>query len=353
MKSVFTSFILCIMANFSIAQNSQREPTLLSLSKNTYLSTMIAKPLIENKCEQYEKSNILDVLAKTFLDPLIKFQCEKVTSDLFLILDIKTLQDNQGYMGRAIFTSKLIELLNRTQTEKILAQLAKSLKQVVPPNDPFNLIKLLMDAPISLSQEKAVEFIAVLFQDTNAAQHIYFLELLKLQENWDEKSLKNKNLNILKTLVFKFQEMFHDFHDIGINQFHSKYILLPNYSVSLNRKNFQPALYHFYIPAYLTYRLNSIGHSPYYAFIAPFSLRVIYEQLFNEETSMTNLQTYLIALGQNEPAISSNYKHVDLYLSLAGSYWALNKNLTISYEQFAESVARSMPKTLRLITKNL
>lgn len=73
----------------------------------------------------------------------------------------------------------------------------------------------------------------------------------------------------------------------------------------------------------------------------------------NQEVDLQNFKTYLVALGQYEPTINSSYKHVDLYLSLAGSYWALNKKPPYSYSEFAHSISNNLPKTLRLITKNL
>jgi hypothetical protein len=354
MKFISFALFIALAVQPAFSQNSGNESTLVSLSKSTFLTKMLAKPAIEDRCEKYEKSNLLKDLSKTFLDPLIQFNCEKATNDLFQILDIQTLSDEQGYLGRALFTQKLIEYISSEQSHKILLNIIKKFKAAESSsNKKFDLFQTLTLAPLNLTLDRAVEFIAVMFQDTNALQHIYYLELLKNKQNWDEKSLLNANLELLKYISYKFQAQFYDFHNLEKNRFFNQFNYYPRNQSDIWGPKTQPALYHFYTPAYLTQKLSEKNNSSYYAFMVPFSLRLIYEQLFNEEEAMSNLETYLIAIGQKEPPIKSTYKHVDLYLSLKGSSWALNKNLNISLTEFAQLLSNNLPKTLRLIAKNL
>lgn len=344
--------VLFFSFNYCFAQESYREPTLISLSKSTFLSTMIAKPLIQTRCETYQGNTPLQDFVETIFDPFVRYSCERVTSQLFTILNIKTLEDQEGYIGRAIFTDKLLELIKKPQTEQLLKLLIQQFLNA-SKNKKFELYDLLINSKYKLSKQIALEFLAVLFQDTNSLQHIYYLKLLKQKEAWSEQSVKSKNLELLTELNEYFQQLFFDFHNDLTNNFVDLYNFYPNDTVQLTAKDFQPAIYHFYTTGYITSRLTVLKNKPYYAFIAPYALRVTYEQVFNETTDLSNFDTYLIALGKKEPPLTNKYKQVDLYLSAVGGYWALNNKSIINFNQFANLSSNNMPKMLRLMTKKL
>lgn len=354
-------FLLVLLASFQIficfatAQNILQEDAVVAISKNTFLTKMLAKPLIEDRCEKYEKSNLLKEITKTFIDPLIQFNCEKVASDLFVILDIQILSDNQGYLVRALFTSKLIHLISKTTSQNILTKILADFEtaELSSSAKKFDLYQTLTQKPLSLSSSTALEFIAVMFQDTNALQHIYFLEILKNNERWNNTSIKSINLDLLKKISFKLQTQFYDFQALGKNRYFKQFSFYPVTNPGITGAKSQPALYHFYTPAYLSTQLLLRNHDTYYAFIAPFALRVIYEQLFNQEVPLNNFELYLVAVGQKNPPITTSYKHVDLYLSLSGIYWALSKKLDIPFDEFTRSITSDVSKTLRLIIKKL
>lgn len=349
----FLLLISIVLGKFTYAQ-TEPNPLLISLSKNTFLSTLIAKPLIESRCDAYQGNTLLQDIVEGIFDPIISYKCEKVADQLFKVLNIKTLADADGYIGRAIFANKLIELLIQPETESILNAILTNYS-TASKTKPFNLTNILTQAPFYLSKQASIEFIAVLFQDTNSLQHIYYLNLLKALENWSDWSQKSKNLELLTNANTFFQGNFYDFQSFDKNIDSKNFIFFPQDSkiAALDRADFQPALYHFYVPAYLSQKLSTLKNTTYYAFIAPFALRVIYEQIFNYDTDLSKLDTYLIALGNKESAVTSKYKQIDLYLSLMGGYWALNVTSQLTFEDFAAMSKRNMSNALRLVTKNL
>ena len=308
---------------------------------------MIANQLVSSRCERYQVSDPLSDLWNSLIDPYITSKCEAATSLMFKFLDIKTEKDSEGYLGRAIFSSKLVEILSQADTTLYLTTLLNNYNK----GSNFSLFDSLAKGPLNLGATKSLEFIAVMFQDTNALQHVYYLNLLQKKERWSDYSIKSKNLKLLtefgQILQGKLAECQYNRHCMDKNL--SYYPMQAN----LDGKNFQPAIYHFYIPAYLSYKLRLYGHGYYASFITPLALRVLYEQLFSEKTDFSKLDSYLIALGDREPAIASKYKQIDLYLSLIGISWALQIHPSMTFDDFAKNSSTNMPKTLRLLTKNL
>lgn len=348
-KYLIASFVLYLLTNLCFAQEGKT--TISVISQSEFWSTTLIYPLIKDRCQKYENKNIVDQFVDGIVDPFVELDCDKSTSQLLSKLDFKIFDTLEGYKVKVIFHKKLIELMNQKKTETIFLALLKMIQ--FKNSRPFNLFEFLKESPINLSKENAVEFLATIFQDTNGTQHLFYLYDLKNRGTWKNNYQMNKNLELLSKILPTFQEAFYDFHETNYNILFNNIQLYPKELKKLFDQSFQPALYHFYIPAYLSQLLKKNKLQNYYAFISPFSLRLLYEYLFNPSNGINDLNSLLITLGSQDIPIRSPYKQVDLFLSLEGSLWSLGVNDGTEYNQFVNLVNNNVPKLLRLIRKKL
>lgn len=348
MRSVV--YIILLSCSFSLfSQEGQTSVSLIAQSE--FWSTTLISPLIKSRCQKYENKHIVDQIVDGLVDPFVELDCDKATSLMLSSLDFKIFTSQEGYKVKVIFYKKLMEIMKQKKTGIILSALLKKIEH--KNSSPFNLYSFLREHPQNLTKEEAVEFLATLFQDTNGTQHLFYLNDYKNQNPSKINAQYLLNLDYLQKILPTFQEAFYDFQMTSYNNLFNNLQLYPLEQRKLFAQSFQPAIYHFYIPAYLSQILKKNNLQNYYAFIAPFSLRLLYEYLFNPSNGITDWNSLLITLGTLDPGITSYYKQVDLFLSLKGTLWSLGIIEDLDFNQFSNLARSNVPKLLRIIRKKL
>ncbi|NDG84621.1 MAG: hypothetical protein EBX52_06235 [Proteobacteria bacterium] len=104
-----------------------------------------------------------------------------------------------------------------------------------------------------------------------------------------------------------------------------------------NRKDLDPTFHHFYVPAYLSYKLLARGYTPKWALMAPFIMNALWEFRKIDRKLNQNRWPYstpLPARNRQEAAkVEMNYRK--MYTAYIGSLWGMDlQSQARSYEDF-------------------
>jgi hypothetical protein len=150
------------------------------------------------------------------------------------------------------------------------------------------------------SDYEALRWIAILFQDTSKPKtHIQFLKVT----NPEPSDLLRKNVMSLVAAIDRMNEIL-SHGDSGIR-------LYPDRVEARNRAGFSPALYHYYVPAYVSARSVSNGSPVVSSFFVSFIFNYLYEAI---EAGNPVLR------GIWEPSSMSMDSVKDVYMGYVGAY---------------------------------
>lgn len=242
------------------------------------------------------------------LNDIKSMQCSLTVVQLFEILDINV------DLART-FDHKFHDLLNQRETQKYLADLDSMLEHFEPPK---NLWIWTLEHPIIHGdKEKALEIMAVLFQDTQSGS----VDKVKSGEQLPEN----------QKLLAQVEER------LRIENIPPGLEVYPE-GIDESKKS----IYHFYVPAYLANQLKKRGVNSDFSFTVPYLLNRFYEvSTYNLRLNRDSGKVWLLAWDAlktnndfpSEKMILEKLSLIDSYHGFAGSLFGLkvsgNQNIVI------------------------
>lgn len=249
-------------------------------------------------------------------------------------------KDSQDYWRSQGFTfisfkTEFIKILNDPHTTIYLESLVDKLAKVAQGNKlvGWNFFTFHVKE-LGMSQNEAIKYIAVLFQDISKVT----LHLRYFAKDLDSRPKEfQTNLFLLRDAISFVQSVKVFNPDLFASTFYP-----PSVSTQLNN-NF----YHFYVPAYLFNSLKEIKSS-FYSSMGPLLLTLTYEII-----TLKDDQSYVLASPQKLISPEHDYKMRDIYASYLGTQFAKNEywkrvDFPIVQEAFGESIF----KAFNLMLKN-
>lgn len=265
------------------------------------------------------RSNLFSLIAKRceFYLPEDKLtDCQDAVSRMVKILNADVIVPNLTSYVFVAFRNNFIELLSSEKTTNYLSDLQYEMNNyLIGSNQNFNLWELTLRH--YKQPEQAAKIIATLFQDTSVAK----LQLLYL----DKAGIKGNELfKVNRDLLSKTIDTMNRLFDDSKSKIDFQPLFYPKYL----RGNLNRAIYHFYVPLYLSMNLKSAGVQKEMAFTAAFLLNLTYEFI-------TTTSDYRYLLVDPEKLDSKQYegKIKDIYAGYIGSAMGSEK-ITLKDENF-------------------
>ena len=301
MKKVLLS-IFSLLFVYSANGQPNAAQSLESVDQFSLLSSLIGK-----RCDYY--------LTKAKLAP-----CKEAVSQMVTILDTGVRIPNLTSYIFVAFKNDYIKLLSTDITTKYLNNLQKEMNDYLLGINPnFNLWE------VTLAHYKKTELsskvLAILFQDTSTAKlHLLYLEKARIQGNasfYVNKDLLSKTIDTMN-LLFDYTKVARDFQPL----FYPRSL-----KGTLNR-----AIYHFYVPMYLSMRLKTLGVSKEMAYTAALLLNLTYEFI-----TTTSDYRYLLADPEKLDRREHDWKIKDIYAGYLGAAMGAGRNTSKELQFFMDS----------------
>ncbi|MDH4466900.1 MAG: hypothetical protein QE271_02475 [Bacteriovoracaceae bacterium] len=283
--------------------------------------------LIEQRCTLYSRRDDSCFLAANSLVDFLDYQ-HVIPPDFAAT----------GKFYRIIFQKKLIRFMNSPKTTKVFEKLWTRLNEKSSTLYLFEEIKSILG-----SKEKAMEFIAVIFQDfSNETMPLNFLRLMKSSPSLQSIALKNLSLyeKILPEFVF---QVYGKTHEIPLKPIK----FFPIGSILNNLPRLVPQAYHFYVPAYLALLLRKQAQvnredSKKVAFLFNYMYEVFTDILVDGNVDIGSGLLNRI-MGVIEPPLRQEFKFNDVYMAWDGVVWSIDDTFTpVSLlEQFKNGLSRN------------
>ena len=301
MKKVLLS-IFSLLFVYSASGQSNAAPGLESADKFSLLSSLISR-----RCEYY--------LPKAKLTA-----CKASVSQMVTILDTDVIIPNLTSYVFVTFKNDYLQLLSSEVTSKYLTSLQIEMNDYLLGLTPnFNLWNFTLG--FYKQTEMAAKTIAILFQDTSLAKlHLLYLEKARIKGNASfviNKDLLGKTIDTMN-FMFDYTKSRRDFQPLF-------------YPLSLKGK-LNRAIYHFYVPMYLSMRLKNLGAPKDMAFTASLLLNLTYEFI-----TTTSDYRYLLVDPEKLDHREHAWKITDIYAGYLGSSMGTQKIASKELQFFMNS----------------
>ena len=311
MKKVLLS-IFSLLFVYSVNAQPNAAQSLESVDQFSLLSSLIGK-----RCDNY--------LTKAKLAP-----CKEAVSQMVTVLDTGVRIPNLTSYIFVAFKNDYIKLLSSDITTKYLNNLQKEMNDYLLGINPnFNLWE------VTLAHYKKTELsskvLAILFQDTSSAKlHLLYLEKARIQGNpsfYVNKDLLSKTIDTMN-LMFDYTK---------IGRYFQPLFYPRSLKGSLNR-----AIYHFYVPMYLSMKLKTLGVSKEMAYTAALLLNLTYEFI-----TTTSDYRYLLVDPERLDHREHEWKIKDIYAGYLGAAMGIERTTSKELQFFNDSFAISTKETVK------
>lgn len=234
------------------------------IGENDSLRIFTIHRLVSIRCSRYLPKNESELCGKATLRML-----EILDFDIRFLKTYSARETIPAFVFVA-FHKSLIELLNEERTGDYLALVAQKFEtQARSSLELFNLWELTLDFYQGDTQ-KALSILAILFQDTSAAQiHLEYLARRNVEGSRFFEPNVSRLARVIELMVRSQEEQPEIFNEVAYPHGFSQ--------------QFNNNIYHFYVPWYLTVKLKEAGITDRYAGIAPFMLTSTYEFITSQK----------------------------------------------------------------------
>ncbi len=254
--------------------------------------------------------------------------CEFAAGELVDLVDFDLAPLKDGEANQVVFKSKLGEILALPSTYDYLAWIPTHVENAMKDGSRFRLWEYTLRWT-GYDEKKALEWIAVLFQDTQSNRIFTDYARIhgkrvspKLAEAWDE---------AIEALSYAALT---DPKDLDYRMFVRPY-------PQVDTENLNAGFYHFYFTAYLASELRRKGHSEAASFFVPFLLNSLYEFYEMPRKYLLSDPNPFDAKGRYA------YKTTDLYSGYVASLWALGRySEAQSFEKFCADLSAHPAKAM-------
>ena len=220
--------------------------------------------------------------------PVIAYQCHRATEAFREAFDFEA-----NTFGFLTFASEARALLDSPEVLKYIEDLSKHLQ-----TDQTDIVGVASPLPGGLwnwtlahpacagSTTRALQLIAILFQDPKSAGYITILE----------KTGTRSNLQRSTSLLYKIHYLFEGLQQVPTG--------LGFERENINLKN----LYHFYVIAYASYRMTMATKNPGFSFLMPYLLNRTYE------LGSIRAREAIAALSADSPELGFQPRHALIFL---------------------------------------
>lgn len=336
MKSLtlFWMLMLCLQVSASELDAVRRPNPLLSFIANiTGVKQFALYSLITKRCDRYLATRPEQKLCHAAVEKkiaLLDFDLLAGPNNQF----IKTEATEPHAFIIIAFKRNLIQLLSEAKTTVYLNDVQNELTKFLTEDRtyPANLWEItLRHFP---TEEAAARALAALFQDISPVKmHLLYLEKSRMQGNAN--FLENKELlgRVIDTV-----QLIMDYS--GDN--YQRLLYPKEVSAQLNK-----AIYHFYVPLYLSLALKSSGITSRYAFTAPLMMTLSYEFISSSE-DYTYIYQDPASLDSAKP--EDRYKLNDIFAGYYGvSFGVKSLSLMKSFSQLSSSFKQSTASGVKLL----
>lgn len=246
------------------------------------------------------------------------------------VLDTDVIIPNLTSYIFVAFKNEYIQLLSSEVTTRYLNDLQNEMNDYLLGLNPnFNLWEL------TLAHYKETELsskvVAILFQDTSIAKlHILYLEKARIKGNASfntNKDLLAKTIDTMN-LMFDYTKVRRDFQPLF-------------YPRSL-RGTLNRAIYHFYVPMYLSMRLKTLGVPNDMAYTASLLLNLTYEFV-----TTTSDYRYLLVDPEKLDHREHEWKIKDIYAGYLGAAMGVERVTSKELQFFNDSFDISTKETVK------
>jgi hypothetical protein len=296
------------------------------IAGDSILGRMTLYSIVAKRCERYLPSTDRLACQQAVLEVI-----NQLDYDLVFTHSSEQLAENWAPRPFVMvaFKKNLIQLLSSDRTRHYLQQLKRKLNRYLLDEEPdFNLWSFTLkhyNSPL-----EAAKVMASLFQDTSSTKlHLSYLETTDVQGSvifQENKHLLSKAIDTINMVLDHSEKSF------------LKLIYPKELKVSLNR-----AIYHFYVPFYLSMSLQKQTNAPG-AMKAPFFLTLSYEFI----TASMDYR-YLYSDPEKLDPIKYEWKIKDIY----ASYLAINMNAPDKNLQSLRSIKESFAQSTSMAVKAL
>jgi hypothetical protein len=198
------------------------------------------------------------------------------------------------------FPEELQTLILDSRMSDFLTAWSQSLERAALGEQPADLFEIAKS--YAGSDDEAIRWIAILFQDTSKAKtHIQYLKTTHPEPS----DLLRRNVTTLSSAIDRMMELTHDDPTVE-----SVVRMFPSQVETRNRSEFSQALYHYYVPAYVAARSVREGQPAVASFFVNFVFNYIYEAM-EDGTILTAVW---------EPSSLSRSAVRDTYMGYVGAF---------------------------------
>ncbi|MBC7384696.1 MAG: hypothetical protein H7301_00860 [Cryobacterium sp.] len=258
-------------------------------------------------------------------------ECESTASDMMTLLEIDPEPAKQGETNQLVFKTRLSRVMAEPGIEHYLTGVTEGAKQAIQSETRFKLWDYTLSA-VQGNRFRALERIAVLFQDTDPNSIVFDYARIRgmkvsprLKSIWqdavDSVGIKRLQANKGEAIVF-----------------------IRTYP-AVDTEFLNAGFYHFYFTAYLTSRLQALGHDAQAAIFLPFLLNALYEFFELPRTSL---------LGDAKPFSEKryHYKLTDLYGGYVGPLWWMSQTTGIKpFPVFSRELSANPSLTMHRLSQ--
>lgn len=288
--------------------------------------------LITNRCDRY----LTPRARQKKCHQAVKKKIDLLDFDV-LMPSTKGLDENPHSFIILSFKKNLFELLSNPNTTPYLEELQQELSHFLSSgrSHDFNLWALTLKH--FSTDILAAKAIATLFQDTSPAKmHILYLEKTKARGNRYFQHNKEMLMRVIDTI--------HLVSDYAGDHFQRAFYPR-EISQKLNR-----AIYHFYVPLYLSLSLQQAGIDKEFSAIAPLMMTLSYEFI-----STSSDYTYLYSDPKSiDPSThDGSHKLRDILGGYSGVTFATNTRRVKTFQELGKAFTSSTKNGVELLLSNL
>ncbi len=322
---VFILAILLAFFNHSVYAQAPTDFTekgvIEKLMENKFFRENALKRVIQQRCSRYMKSFIEQQSCNFAVHDMIR----SLDFDILFFGDVK--EEDHWETGSFVFVAfkeNFYKLLELTTIQTYLLGINEAFYGFFNDNFSFNLWDYTLKY-FKNNEDIAAHVIAILFQDTSPLKlHIEYV----LQKEKNPSKYMSKNLKILSEVIDNFNFA----ADTDIKRY--KAAIFPKHLLS-NRNG---SLYHFYVPMYLSVKLQKKGYSKRYSSIGAFMLTLTYEMVSSNPKSW---KTYI----WNDPEnVTSSWKVQDIYQGYSGAMMGTKQTQKMKNFETAKSYYKQSTK---------
>lgn len=280
--------------------------------KRTHIRNKAIEEILTHRCHRYLfYSNIKNSCRKA-----TQLLIEVLDNKNFLIADAFDPNQNKASINPVSFSLELRKLSKNPKVYSYLRAINSSLPSAY---ENFNFWTLTVEYAGSF--EAAIEWLAVLFQDTSQEMiQVHYLE--SLPEYTNNKVLQAVRLELEKA-IYNLQI---ENHKVRPSQ-KNKRSFLPPFKTNIH-ENVTSGYYHFYVSSYLAIKLKEKGISDELSAFIPFLFNYLYE--------IFTIPDFYSAVLVEPKNIQEKHKIKEIYMGYLGAKFALNPlNKTFDFKDFS------------------